>query len=240
MSVVFKSGTNQFHGSGEDRFIGKSMIHRSYLEQARATSPFSYHETSFLCNRTGPAPEAVQWPRPDLLSVRVGAPPRDRRDHRGADHRPHDRNVQRRFLLWRTDQPAPAAGLQSVHYPSGRRHLGARSRSPAISSPRAYSIPPCRSFWRRIRSPRPNQAGIPSATGPTENLVMDQEKQIRRTRMDIKIDHQFTPNHKIFGRYSEARHRAWKAEYWRSSPGATSTPTRSRRRWIRGTSSSRT
>ena len=38
---------------------------------------------------------------------------------------------------------------------------------------------------------------------------MDQEKQIRRTRMDVKIDHQFTPNHKIFGRYSQTRNRVW-------------------------------
>ena len=38
-------------------------------------------------------------------------------------------------------------------------------------------------------------------------------KQIRRTRWDAKIDHQFTSSHKIFGRYSQARHRAWKGDY---------------------------
>src|SRR5262249_25261950 len=44
MSIVFKSGANQFHGSLEDRYLGKSMVHRSYLEQAQPTAPFLYHE----------------------------------------------------------------------------------------------------------------------------------------------------------------------------------------------------
>ena len=33
MSIVFKSGTNQLHGSVEERYIDKAMIHRAYLEQ---------------------------------------------------------------------------------------------------------------------------------------------------------------------------------------------------------------
>ena len=48
MSIVFKSGTNQLHGSVEDRFIGKSMIHRAYLEQFDRANPFAYHETTLL------------------------------------------------------------------------------------------------------------------------------------------------------------------------------------------------
>ena len=58
-----------------------------------------------------------------------------------------------------------------------------------------------------------NQPGNPSATGPTENLVLNTIKHVRRTRWDGKIDHQFTANHKIFARYSQARHRAWKGDY---------------------------
>ena len=48
---------------------------------------------------------------------------------------------------------------------------------------------------------------------PSQNLVMNQIKQIRRTRWDTKIDHQFTSSHKIFGRYSHAHHRAWKGDH---------------------------
>ena len=52
MSVVFKSGGNDFHGSAENRYINKTMIHRNYLEQLPRTNPFTYHETTFLF--TGP------------------------------------------------------------------------------------------------------------------------------------------------------------------------------------------
>ena len=38
-----------------------------------------------------------------------------------------------------------------------------------------------------------NQPGTPTATGPTENLVLNTIKHVRRTRWDGKIDHQFTP-----------------------------------------------
>jgi hypothetical protein len=44
LSVVFKSGTNEFHGTVEDRYTGGKLRHRHYLEQSRITSPFDYHE----------------------------------------------------------------------------------------------------------------------------------------------------------------------------------------------------
>lgn len=59
---------------------------------------------------------------------------------------------------------------------------------------------------------------------------MNQEKRINRIRWDGKIDHQFTSNHRMFGRYSQAYHRAWKGEYqaqfaWRDlDPNAQNAP----------------
>ncbi len=44
LSVVFKSGTNEFHGTAEDRYTSGKLRHRHYLEQSRITSPFDYHE----------------------------------------------------------------------------------------------------------------------------------------------------------------------------------------------------
>ena len=46
LSTVFKSGTNQLHGSAEDRYINKDLIHRARLEQLARTNPFTYHEMS--------------------------------------------------------------------------------------------------------------------------------------------------------------------------------------------------
>jgi len=58
-----------------------------------------------------------------------------------------------------------------------------------------------------------NQPGTPTASGPNENLVLNTIKHVRRTRWDGKIDHQFTSSHRVFARYSQARHRAWKGDY---------------------------
>jgi len=212
MSVVFKSGTNQFHGSGEDRYIGQSMIHRSYLEQARATNPFSYHETSFL--GTGPVllPKLYSgrdrtfwlfgWERHREIGGTTAA--------RTTVPTPEMYNGDFSFGGQTSPRPLP------IYNPFTTRQDGANwLRDPFAGNiiPKSLFDPAVQKFLAKNPFTAPNQAGIPSATGPVENLVKDQEKQIRRTRMDIKIDHQFTPNHKIFGRYSEARHRAWKGEH---------------------------
>ena len=47
-----------------------------------------------------------------------------------------------------------------------------------------------------------------NSTGPHQNLSTDTDKNSYRTGIDAKIDHSFSANHKIFGRYSNARHRS--------------------------------
>ncbi|MEK7753851.1 MAG: hypothetical protein AAB654_18155, partial [Acidobacteriota bacterium] len=188
------------------------MIHRSYLEQARATNPFSYHETSFL--GTGPVllPKLYNgrdrtfwlfgWERHREIGGTTAA--------RTSVPTPEMYNGDFSFGGQTNPRPLP------VYNPFTTRQDGAnwlRDPFPGNIVPKSLFDPAVQKFLAKNPFTAPNQAGIPSATGPTENLVMYQEKQIRRTRMDVKIDHQFTPNHKIFGRYSEARHRAWKGEF---------------------------
>jgi hypothetical protein len=40
---VMKTGTNQLHGSGEDRYLNKETLHRRYFDQLEQP-PFSYHD----------------------------------------------------------------------------------------------------------------------------------------------------------------------------------------------------
>jgi hypothetical protein len=212
MSIVFKSGANQFHGSGEDRFIGQTMIHRSYLEQSRSTNPFSYHETSFLGSGPLLLPKLYSgrdrtfwlfgWERHREIGGTTAA--------RTTVPTPEMYNGDFSFGGQTSPRPLP------LYSPFTTRQEGAnwlRDPFPGNLIPKSLFDPAVQKFLAKNPFTAPNQAGIPTATGPTENLVMDQEKRIRRTRMDVKIDHQFTPNHKIFGRYSEARHRAFKGEY---------------------------
>jgi outer membrane receptor protein involved in Fe transport len=46
------------------------------------------------------------------------------------------------------------------------------------------------------------------STGPRQNLSVDTNKNSYRSGFDEKIDHSFSDRHKIFGRYSNARHRS--------------------------------
>ncbi len=52
LSAVYKSGTNGFHGSAEDRYLNGSLVHRQYFDQLKRCdvgmpcNPWSYHEMS--------------------------------------------------------------------------------------------------------------------------------------------------------------------------------------------------
>lgn len=212
MSMIMKSGTNDFHGVVENRYINRRMIHRTYLEQLARTNPFSYNES------TG------------LISGPVSLP----RVYRGKD---------RTFFLFGIARHAEVAGTSSarrtvptiamrggdfsfggstsprplpIYNPFTTRQEGAnwlRDPFPNNMIPRSLFDPVAVNFLSRNPFAEPNEAGIPSSTSPTENLIQNQPKEIYRTRLDAKIDHQFSPSHKIFGRWSRSIHRAWKGDY---------------------------
>jgi hypothetical protein len=212
LSIVFKSGANQFHGSAEDRYINKSMIHRNYLEQLARTNPFTYHETTFLFS--GPVVLPKLYKGRDKTFWLAGW---ERHFENAGSN--SARTTVPTAAMWGGDftfggqtSPRPLP----VYNPHTTRQEGAtwlRDPFPGNIIPRSLIDPVVSGFLARNPFTAPNQPGVATASGPTENLVMPQIKRIRRTRWDAKIDHQFTPNHKIFGRYSHARHRAWKGDH---------------------------
>lgn len=212
MSIVFKSGTNQLHGSVEDRYINRKMIHRSYLEQNARTNPFTYHERTFLFHGPVVLPKLYRgkdrtfwlagWEQhfenAGTSSVRTTVPTAEM--------------MNGDFSFNGQASPRPLV----LYNPFTTRQEGSnwvRDPFPNNVIPRNLFDPAVVNFLARKPFAEPNQPGFATATGPNENLVMNQIKQIRRTRWDAKIDHQFTSAHKIFGRYSQARHRAWKGDY---------------------------
>jgi len=212
LSIVFKSGTNQLHGSAEDRYINKSMIHRNYLEQLARTNPFTYHETTFLFS--GPLNVPKLYKGRDKTFWLAGW---ERHFENAGSNTV--RSTVPTAAMWAGDfsfggQTAPRP--LPIYNPYTTRQQGTtwvRDPFPGNILPRSLIDPVVTNFQSRNPLAAPNEAGVPTASGPTENLVMSQIKKIRRTRWDAKIDHQFTPNHKAFGRYSHARHRAWKGDH---------------------------
>ena len=45
LSATYKSGTNQLHFEGEDRYINNSLLHRAYFNLLRPTSPVQLSRT---------------------------------------------------------------------------------------------------------------------------------------------------------------------------------------------------
>jgi hypothetical protein len=212
MSIVFRSGANQLHGLVEDRFIGKNMIHRSYLEQLQPTNPFRYHETSAL--GSGPVVLPKLYSGRDKTFWLFGFAKHNENGGTSSARTtvPSAEMLNGDFSFGGQTAPRPLP----IYNPFTTRQEGTtwvRDPFPGNQVPKSLFDPAVQNFLSRTPFAKPNQAGIPTATGPTENLVENQEKRIRRTRWDVKVDHQFTPNHKIFGRYSHARHRAWKGDY---------------------------
>ena len=50
LSGVMKSGTNQFHGSAEDRYLNGKLVHRQYFEQLRRCQASVFSTTIIPCN----------------------------------------------------------------------------------------------------------------------------------------------------------------------------------------------
>src|SRR3954467_14989860 len=50
LSGVMKSGTNQFHGSLEDRYLNGRLVHRQYFEQLKRCQASAFSDTIIPCN----------------------------------------------------------------------------------------------------------------------------------------------------------------------------------------------
>lgn len=213
ISIVFRSGTNQFHGSFENRHIGQSMVHRAYLEQLPRTNPFTFHDSAFLFS--GPVVLPKLYKGKDKTFWLVG-------------WEQHYENAGTAGV--RT--AVPTAGMlggdfsfggqtspkvSEIYDPYSTRQTGpttyARDPFPGNIVPKRLFDPAVQKFLALNPFTAPNQAGIPNSTQPTDNLLANQVKQIRRIRWDIKLDQQFSANHKMNGRYSQAHHRAWKGDH---------------------------
>ncbi len=214
LSTVFKSGTNQWHGSAEDRYIQKVLIHRTYLEQLPRDNPFTYHE----------------------LSATMGGPVYIPKIYNGKDktfwffgfQRHHEKGGETANLA----VPSPEmlggnfnfGGLNTIYDPAttafGQNSLCQPAGSdcwyrlpfPNNQVPQSRVDPAIRNFLSHDPyTPENNtQRAFNAALGPTNNLISPTNYRSYRTRFDGKIDQQFSANHKMFGRYSHVRHRSWR------------------------------
>lgn len=195
LSVVFKSGTNEFHGSLEDRYTNGKLIHRAYLEQLPRQGDFVYQEWG------GTASGKIKRDKTFFF----------------AGFQQHYEKLNETFI-GTVPSPQMLAGDFSfggvgfpIYNPFTTRQLnGAWARDPFPGNvvPQSMFDPVARKLidlkpWKAQTDP-----GVITPSGPNNNLTIPAFGGYVFSRYDGKIDHQFSVKHKIFGRYSLIRHRS--------------------------------
>ncbi|MCC6391150.1 MAG: TonB-dependent receptor [Bryobacterales bacterium] len=208
LSLVFKSGTNDLHGSFEDRIMDGTFVHRYYLQQAPNISPARFQFIDATASGPVVLPKLYNGKNKTFWLSAY------------AIHLEHAGETGLRYTV-----PSPemlngdfsfgGIGLPLYDPFSTRQDAtGKWVRDPIPNnqiSPSRFD-PVAKNFLSHNPFVNPNVPGTMTRTGPVNNLAADGPKTIKRIRWDEKIDHQFSSNHKIFGRYSHARHRADRAQ----------------------------
>lgn len=210
LSVVFRSGTNQFHGSAEDRFINNSLLHRDYFDTLKPP-PVNYHEISVVTSGPVKIPKLYDGKDRTFFLFGWGR---------------HHENASETFT---GDVPSPgmlngdfnfinSAGQQvgnAIYDPTTIRQLAngtwTSDAFPGNVIPKSRFDPVTNAFLAKNPfTPQSRAPGFYDRLGPHQNLVAATTYKSFRTRWDAKIDHSFSNNHKIFGRYSQAHHTAFR------------------------------
>jgi hypothetical protein len=208
LSAVYKSGTNGFHGSAEDRYLNGNLVHRQYFDQLKRCQltgncpPWSYHE----------------------MSATAGGPVYIPKIYNGKDRtfwffgfQRHHEHVSETAI---TNVPTPDmlngdfsfGGRGFPIYDPGTTRMvdGKWVRDPFANNriPVSRFDPVAKALLSHNPWPAPNAAGIVTPTGPQQDEVLPTRGRYYFTRFDTKVDHQFNVNHRIFGRVSRFRSRS--------------------------------
>ncbi len=208
MSITYKSGTNELHGLAEERYMSRQMIHRNWQDANKPTNVFGFHLVSGRISGPVVLPKLYNGRNKTFFLLGF------QRHHEKASEN-NDRDVP---------SPAMLAGDFSfggigdpiydpatlVRLPDGSY---SRAQFPGNRIPLNRIDPVFTKFLSfepyQGENNRNNQAFM-TRTGPRNNLSADTIYRSYRTGFDHKLDHSFSDRHKIFGRYSNFRHRSFR------------------------------
>ncbi len=204
VKMVYKTGTNDLHGSFEERYLNGAWTHRSYVTQYTTKAPWSYTVRDIVAS--GPVV------LPGIYNGR----------NRTFWLFDYVQNHENTIIVYQSAVPTPemlsgdfsfpdaTGGGLPIYNPFTTRLVGTTwTRDPFVNNavPKALFDPVASNFLALNMWNKPNQAGTPGRTGPSNNLLIDTHRVLHRDRWDGKVDHQFSPSHKIFVRYSQNHHR---------------------------------
>ncbi len=210
LNVVFRSGTNAFHGSLEDRYLNNTLLHRDYFDTI-APPPETYHEISAVLS--GPVRIPKIYNGKDKTFWLFGyARHHEKSSETFTGDVPSNDMLNGNFNFY---DPSGKQIGNTIYDPTTIRQL---SNGTWTSDPFPNNIIPKNRFdpvannflSHQPFTPADVTPGFVDKLGPHQNLVAPTKYRSYRTRFDIKIDHEFNANHKIFARYSESHHTAFR------------------------------
>ncbi len=206
LSATYKSGANQLHFEGEDRYINNSLLHRAYFNLQRPTSPFSYHELSGLISGPVYLPKLYDGRNKTFFLFGWS--------------RHHEKYNQQLFAdvpnqdMLNGDFSFGGLGYP-IYDPATTRQdaTGKWIRDPFPDNliPKNRFDPVATKFLSYQPWNAPNflgGSGFIDKFGPHQNVGSESKYRSYRTRFDVKIDHNFSDKNRMFGRYSQVMNRA--------------------------------
>lgn len=206
LSMTYRSGTNDLHGSLEDRWTNNAMTHRGYLEQGARTNPITFHQGQATISGPVVIPKLYNGRNRTFFLFAYG------RHHEKTDE-PQTASVpDANMLNGDFSFPQVAGGGYPIYDPQSMRLVNdtwTADMFPNFTIPKSRFDPAIVKFlalspWSAANNPG---GATYSRTGPTNNYLGYTVYRSYRSRYDTKIDQQINSKNKFFVRNSWNRHR---------------------------------
>ena len=194
-----KSGTNQFHGSLEDRYLNGRLVHRQYFEQLKRCQPSAFSNTIIPCN-----PFTYHE-----MGATAGGPITIPKLYNGKDKtfffagfQRHHEKVTETFIgnvpspdMYAGDFNFGGRGFPIYDPATTRLENGTWIRDPFPGNviPQNRYDPVAKNILARNPWKAPNDPGTLTPSGPTNNLVVPTKGRYYITRWDGKVITSSTP-----------------------------------------------
>ncbi len=206
LAMTFRSGTNEIHGSLEDRWTNNAMTHRGYLEQGARKNPITFHQGQATISGPVVIPKLYNGRNRTFFLFAYG------RHHEKTDEPQTATVPDANMLNGDFSFPQVAGGGYPIYDPrSMRQENGTWTADlfPNFMIPKSRFDSAVANFlalnpWQSANNPG---GATYSRTGPTNDYLGYTVYRSYRSRFDSKIDHQISAKNKFFVRNSWNRHR---------------------------------
>lgn len=200
VSVVKKSGTNEFHGMGSWYGRTRSMQHRLFFDKLKTSD----------ATATRPNGVPVFFMQPD---ANIGGPiVKNKTFFFFGYQRLHEKKVAQVTAVTPTlsmkegDFNFPGVASNAIYDPATTRFVDGkwtRDLFPNNRIPTSRIDPVARNVLGYDPWVAPNMPGTFNSGGPVGNLLADELALVFLNDYNLRIDHQFSPAFKIYGSYTQ-------------------------------------